>query len=382
MAPLPKSLGVVDGVVIAASSTAATTSIAIGTGVLASIVGRQVPVLLILAFLPMIGIAGAYARLNRSEPNCGAGYTWVGRTLGPWLGFLAGWIPVVGTTIFLAYTTAICGSLLIQSAEKLGGVWKCIGEDDAIPNDEDVARPRLVDRDVYELRLRQWRNVDPISVDEKSAVRQRAARGLQVQTAPHRNGRDRIAEGRDRLAQSQYALGIGAWRLADVQSPPRDDDVAAVDGCRTLDSLDLSKLPQRGLDSSWFRASRLSTGRHHHGQLAEDDCGVLDEDAVGHRAIDVENNHLRTALLQSSAIGGVLPKRQLVVDVSLIDERPLATLHVRRGDMCQSDQRSHIGSCHTVRFVRGVKADRATALSKALARLARRRTGSRGKFGT
>lgn len=117
---MPKSLGVIDGVVIAASSTAATTSIAIGTGVLAATVGRQVPILLVLAFLPMLGIAGAYARLNRSEPNCGAGYTWVGSTLGPWLGFLAGWIPVAGTVIFLAYTTAICGSLLIQTADKLG----------------------------------------------------------------------------------------------------------------------------------------------------------------------------------------------------------------------------------------------------------------------
>ncbi|BCJ43423.1 putative amino acid permease [Actinoplanes ianthinogenes] len=117
---MPKSLGVIDGVVIAASSTAATTSIAIGTGVLAATVGRQVPILLVLAFLPMIGIAGAYARLNRSEPDCGAGYTWVGRTLGPWLGFLAGWIPVAGTVIFLAYTTAICGSLLIQTAGKVG----------------------------------------------------------------------------------------------------------------------------------------------------------------------------------------------------------------------------------------------------------------------
>ncbi|SHN47338.1 APC family permease [Cryptosporangium aurantiacum] len=117
---LTRSLGVVDGVVIAASSTAATTSIAIGTGVLASIVGRQVPILLFLAFLPILGIAGAYARLNRSEQNCGTGYTWVGRTMGPWLGFLAGWIPLAGTVIFLAYTTAITGSLLIQSAEKLG----------------------------------------------------------------------------------------------------------------------------------------------------------------------------------------------------------------------------------------------------------------------
>lgn len=129
---LPRSLGVVDGVVIAASSTAATTSIAIGTGVLAAISGRHVPILLILAFLPMLGIAGAYARLNRSERNCGSGYTWVGRSLGPWLGFLAGWIPVAGTVIFLAYTTAICGSLLIQSADKVvkigldpNSTWQC-----------------------------------------------------------------------------------------------------------------------------------------------------------------------------------------------------------------------------------------------------------------
>ncbi|MFI0508938.1 APC family permease [Streptomyces sp. WSLK1-5] len=117
---LRRSLGVVDGVAIAASSTAATTSIAIGMGTIATIVGLQAPVLLLLAFLPVLGIATAYARLNRSEPNCGNGYVWVGKSLGPWPGFLTGWVTLVGSVIFCAYTSAIMGSVVLAFANKAG----------------------------------------------------------------------------------------------------------------------------------------------------------------------------------------------------------------------------------------------------------------------
>ncbi|MFI5797818.1 APC family permease [Streptomyces sp. NPDC051677] len=118
--PLRRSLGVIDGVAIAASSTAATTSIAIGMGTIATIVGLQAPALLLLAFLPVLGIATAYARLNRSEPNCGNGYTWVGKTLGPWPGFLTGWVTVVGSVVFCAYTSAVMGSVVLIFANKAG----------------------------------------------------------------------------------------------------------------------------------------------------------------------------------------------------------------------------------------------------------------------
>ncbi|WP_328408009.1 APC family permease [Streptomyces violaceus] len=117
---LRRSLGVVDGVAIAASSTAATTSIAIGMGTIATIVGLQAPALLLLAFLPVLGIATAYARLNRSEPNCGNGYVWVSRSLGPWPGFLTGWVTLVGSVIFCAYTSAIMGSVVLLFANKAG----------------------------------------------------------------------------------------------------------------------------------------------------------------------------------------------------------------------------------------------------------------------
>lgn len=117
---LRRSLGVVDGVALAASSTAATTSIAIGMGTIATIVGLQAPALLLLAFLPVLGIATAYARLNRSEPNMGNGYVWVGRSLGPWPGFLTGWVTLVGSIIFCAYTSAIMGSVVLIFANKAG----------------------------------------------------------------------------------------------------------------------------------------------------------------------------------------------------------------------------------------------------------------------
>ncbi|MER6838923.1 APC family permease [Streptomyces platensis] len=120
-----RSLGVKDGVAIAASSTAATTSIGIGMGALAAYAGRQTPALLLLAFVPILGIALSYARLNRSEPNCGSGYTWVGRSIGPWPGFLTGWVVLVGNVIFMAYTGAVTGSVVLQFLNKLGlySVW-------------------------------------------------------------------------------------------------------------------------------------------------------------------------------------------------------------------------------------------------------------------
>ncbi|MFJ9864284.1 APC family permease [Streptomyces sp. NPDC101165] len=113
-----RTLGVRDGMAIAASSTAATTSIGIGMGALAVYAGRQTPALLIVAFLPIFGIAMSYARLNRTEPNCGNGYTWVGRSVGAWPGFLTGWVVLVANVVFMAYTSAVTGSVILQFANK------------------------------------------------------------------------------------------------------------------------------------------------------------------------------------------------------------------------------------------------------------------------
>ncbi|MFW0794484.1 APC family permease [Gordonia sp. CPCC 205515] len=111
---LARRLGTADGLAIAASSTAITTTVGVGLGAIATIVGIQMPILLVLAFLPIIGIAIGYATLNKVESNCGNSYVWVGQTLSPWLGFLSGWFQMVSVLIFLTYTTAIAGSAIIQ----------------------------------------------------------------------------------------------------------------------------------------------------------------------------------------------------------------------------------------------------------------------------
>ncbi|GAA2741775.1 hypothetical protein GCM10010440_14340 [Kitasatospora cinereorecta] len=115
-----RTLGVGGGVVLAASSTAATTSVGIGLGLMAGIVGLHLPALMLLAFLPVLAIAGGYGRLGRVEPDAGSSYRWVGRILNPWLGFLTGWVNTVGTIVFMAYTTAVTGSALLQLVGQTG----------------------------------------------------------------------------------------------------------------------------------------------------------------------------------------------------------------------------------------------------------------------
>lgn len=115
---LRQVLGPVDGAIIAMSNTAPTLSIGIGMGAIAAIVGGAIPAVVLLAFLPILGIASAYAQLNQVERNLGAGFVWVRRTLGPWLGFQSGWVTVVGTTIYLAYGSQVCGAMLLAFANE------------------------------------------------------------------------------------------------------------------------------------------------------------------------------------------------------------------------------------------------------------------------
>lgn len=42
------------------------------------------------------GACAAYRRLNRWHVDCGASYTWIGRAISPYLGFIVGWIMLLG----------------------------------------------------------------------------------------------------------------------------------------------------------------------------------------------------------------------------------------------------------------------------------------------
>ncbi|MGF0176645.1 APC family permease [Streptomyces sp. Marseille-Q5077] len=107
------ALGTFDTVVMAIAGSAPAYSIAATTAVLVGAVGLASPAALLYCAIPMLGIALAYSYLSRIDVNAGASYSWVGRTLHPFLGFISGWALVISATIFMVAGSLPAGSMTL-----------------------------------------------------------------------------------------------------------------------------------------------------------------------------------------------------------------------------------------------------------------------------
>ena len=87
----PNAIGFLDSLVIGLASTAPAYSLAAVIGSLVVVVGIQAPGALLASFVPMFLIAGAFFYMNRADRDAGTTFSWVTRTLGPWVGWLGGW---------------------------------------------------------------------------------------------------------------------------------------------------------------------------------------------------------------------------------------------------------------------------------------------------
>lgn len=110
----PNALGTFDTIVMAVAGSAPAYSLAATTAVLFGSVGLAGPAALLYCAIPMLGIVLAYARLGRIDVNAGACYSWVGRTLHPFLGFLSGWALVFAATVFMVAGSLPAGSLTLS----------------------------------------------------------------------------------------------------------------------------------------------------------------------------------------------------------------------------------------------------------------------------
>jgi amino acid transporter len=95
----PDAIGLVQSTIMSVASSAPTASITISLAALlvAAAYGGGITILIVV--LPMLAIAYSFSRLNRWDPNCGASYVWVGRSMGPHIGFMIGWV-VLAATIY------------------------------------------------------------------------------------------------------------------------------------------------------------------------------------------------------------------------------------------------------------------------------------------
>ncbi len=108
------ALGVGDAIILGLSSSGPSQTMAVSLAaiVAASAYAGILPIL--LAFIPMLGIALAYQRLNRWNQSAGATYSWVARTLHPILGFLSGWMILLYYTVGTTSLTIPCGTYTLQ----------------------------------------------------------------------------------------------------------------------------------------------------------------------------------------------------------------------------------------------------------------------------
>jgi amino acid transporter len=87
----PDAVGFLDTLVIGLAATSPAYSLAAVLGPVVALVGVYAPGVLLASFVPMLLIAGAFAALNRVDPDCGTTFSWVTRAMGPWAGWMGGW---------------------------------------------------------------------------------------------------------------------------------------------------------------------------------------------------------------------------------------------------------------------------------------------------
>src|SRR3954462_4615917 len=85
------ALGLISSVVIGVASTAPAYSLAATLGFVVAFVGVQTPIVVILAFVPILFTSIGSAELNRADPDCGTTFTWAGRAISPGTGWWGGW---------------------------------------------------------------------------------------------------------------------------------------------------------------------------------------------------------------------------------------------------------------------------------------------------
>lgn len=103
------TLGLASSIVIGVASTAPAYSLAATLGFIVVLVGVQSPIIVLLAFVPIVLVAFGYKELNAVDPDCGTTFTWGTRAFGPITGWLGGWAIVGADILVMASLAQVAG---------------------------------------------------------------------------------------------------------------------------------------------------------------------------------------------------------------------------------------------------------------------------------
>jgi|tagenome__1003787_1003787.scaffolds.fasta_scaffold20973918_2 amino acid transporter len=120
------AIGLVSSIVIGVASTAPGYSLAATLGYISQAVGTKAPIIMLLAFVPMLFISYAYKALNNIDPDCGTSFTWTARAFGRHIGWINGWVIIAADIIVMANLAQIAGQYtfdLIGRSDLAGNAW-------------------------------------------------------------------------------------------------------------------------------------------------------------------------------------------------------------------------------------------------------------------
>jgi amino acid transporter len=103
-----------DVVIMALASSGPTQSVAVSLAAILATVAYAGFLPILICFVPMLGIAIGYQRLNAWHTSAGATYSWVGRALNPHAGFLAGWLMLMYYTVGTTSLTVPLGTYMLS----------------------------------------------------------------------------------------------------------------------------------------------------------------------------------------------------------------------------------------------------------------------------
>ncbi len=118
------AVGLVTSTAVGVASTAPAYSLAATLGFVVAVVGLQTPLLVVLAFIPMLMSAWATKQMNKADPDCGTSFTWAARNLGPRTGWFAGgWGTIAADFLAMASYAQVAAQyvFLLVGANSIGG---------------------------------------------------------------------------------------------------------------------------------------------------------------------------------------------------------------------------------------------------------------------
>ena len=108
------AISMLDAVTMAVAGSAPAYSLSTTTAALAGAVALAGPAALLYAAIPMLGITIAFMQLNRWRADSGTVYSWVGRAMNPYLGYMAGWAMLMSFVLFFAAAAVPAGTATLD----------------------------------------------------------------------------------------------------------------------------------------------------------------------------------------------------------------------------------------------------------------------------